>query len=53
MAKFTVLFFLIYSGQLLIYYQNLGLILQSKGIYQFTEKLLREWSIITQGFKNY
>ena len=51
--KIYCYFDLIYWGPLFIYYQNLSLILKRKEIYQFTEKLSREWSIIIQGFKNY
>ena len=44
-------FVLIYWSQLFIYCQNLSLILIKREIYQFTQKLPREWVI--QGFKNY
>ena len=53
MYKIYCSFVLIYWSQLFIYYQNLSLILIKREIYQFTEKLSREWSIIIQGFKNY
>ena len=47
-------FVLIYWSQLYIYYPNLSLILINREVLSVHRKvILREWSIIIQGFKNY